>query len=255
MPRERAIARPADVALTEDARPTEVTPAVPAEVTVTETPAEAETTTFRPRVETEADTRYVTGHHRVVGKTKRRRVAKWPIACLVLVALVGLAWLGFTWAESESNSRAEAQAASCADGDSTLRIVVTPSAKQAVDAAAQRWNDQKKVVHAHCIRVEVQATPSQQVLDALAGNAGLDTIGGLPAAWIAESAYWVDALTSNKPEIIGSPAESVASARSAEYRYLGLSGQGVDDVQKRAAQSFRGFLLEPEQQAAFDVSH
>ncbi|OZM72519.1 hypothetical protein CFN78_15580 [Amycolatopsis antarctica] len=202
--------------------------------------------------EDDGETRFVTGHHRAIGKAaRRRRVAKWPIACLVLVALVGLGWLGFSWAASESNTRAEAQAAKCTDGDSTLAVVVTPSAEKAVTAAAQRWNDAKTVVHAHCINVEVKAVPSEQVLGALSGKTGLDTIGGLPAAWIPESAYWVDELTANKPEIIGSPAESVASARSAEYRYLGLSGKGIDDVQKRAAQSFRGFLTEPAQQADF----
>jgi len=199
----------------------------------------------------ETDPRFLTGHHRAVGKSARRRIAKWPIACAVLVALVGLAWLGFSWAASESNTRAEAQAAKCTDGDSNLNVIVTPSAEKAVTAAAQRWNDAKTVVHAHCINVHVKALPSEQVLSALRGENDLAAIGGMPTAWIAESAYWVDELTVNKPELIGSPPQSVASARSADYRYLALAGNGIDDVQKRAAQSFRGFLTEPAQQADF----
>lgn len=191
-----------------------------------------------------------TGSHRAIGKT-RRRVAKWPIACLVLVALIGLGWLGWGWASGELSSRAEAQAAGCAEGDASLRVIVTPSAEAPVKAAATRWNDAKTVVHGHCINITVDAMASQRVLDALLGQSELSSIRGMPAAWLPESSWWISELTTKKPEVIGSPAQSVASARSADYPYLGLSGNGVDDVQKRAAQTFRGFLIEPAQQADF----
>ncbi|UJW30797.1 hypothetical protein L3Q67_37245 [Saccharothrix sp. AJ9571] len=191
-----------------------------------------------------------TGSHRAIGK-RRRRVATWPIACLVLVALLGLGWLGWGWASGELNSRAEAQAASCAEGDASLRVIVTPSAEAPVKAAATRWNDAKTVVHGHCVNITVDAMASQRVLDALLGQSELTSIRGMPAAWLPETSWWISELTTKKPEMIGSPAQSVASARSADYPYLGLSGNGVDDVQKRAAQTFRGFLTEPAQQADF----
>ncbi len=193
-----------------------------------------------------------TGSHRIVGKkAPRRRIATWPIACAVLAALIGLGVIGWNWADSELNSRAEAQAASCSGGTSQMRIVVTPSAQKPLTAAADRWNQAATVVHGQCVHVTIDAKPSSQVLDALVGRTNLDSIGGLPAAWLPESSYWVSELTTKKPEMIGSPAQSVASARSADYPFIGLTGQGIDDTVLRAAQTFREYLEQPAQQADF----
>jgi hypothetical protein len=169
----------------------------------------------------------------------------------VLAALIGLGVVGWNWADSELNSRAEAQAASCSSGTSHMRIVVTPSVQKPLTAAADRWNAAATVVHGQCVHVMIEAKPSSQVLDALVGRANLDSIGGLPAAWLPESSYWVSELTTKKPEMIGSPAQSVATARSADYPFIGLSGQGIDDTVLRAAQTFREYLEQPAQQADF----
>lgn len=193
-----------------------------------------------------------TGTHRAMGKIAgRRRIAKWPIFAGAFVVLLVVGLLGWGWANNVLNSRAEAQANACTDGDSTLTVVVAPTAQQPVSAAAARWNQAKTVVHAHCVHVDVRAIPSQQVLDALTGKADLTTIGGLPAAWIPENSSWIDQLQTTKPGIVGSPAESVASAPSANYPFLGLAGDTVDEVQARAAQVFRDYLREPAQQADF----
>lgn len=193
-----------------------------------------------------------TGSHRIVGKkAPRRRIATWPIACAVLAALIGLGVIGWNWADSELNSRAEAQAASCSGGTSQMRILVTPSVQKPLTAAANRWNQAATVVHGQCVHVTIDAKPSSQVLDALVGRTNLDAIGGLPAAWLPESSYWVSELTTKKPEMIGSPAQSVASARSADYPFIGLTGQGIDDTVLRAAQTFREYLEQPAQQADF----
>ncbi|MGW5747029.1 hypothetical protein [Amycolatopsis sp. NPDC003861] len=193
-----------------------------------------------------------TGSHRIVGKkAPRRRIAGWPIACLVLAVLIGLGVVGWNWADNELNSRAEAQAASCDGGTTHMRVVVTPSVQKPVAAAADRWNQAATVVHGQCVHVMIEAKPSAQVLDALVGRAKLDSIGGLPAAWLPESSYWVSELTTKKPEMIGSPAQSVANARSADYPFIGLAGPGVDDTALRAAQTFREYLEQPAQQADF----
>ncbi|MCR6482137.1 hypothetical protein M8542_04890 [Amycolatopsis sp. OK19-0408] len=193
-----------------------------------------------------------TGSHRIVGKkAPRRRIAGWPIACAVLAALIGLGVIGWNWADSELNSRAEAQATSCSQGTSHMRIIVTPSVQKPMTAAADRWNKAATVVHGQCVHVMVEAKPSSQVLDALVGRSNLSAIGGLPAAWLPESSYWVSELTTKKPEMIGSPAQSVANARSADYPFIGLAGQGVDDTLLRAAQTFREYLEQPAQQADF----
>ncbi|WP_245805104.1 hypothetical protein [Amycolatopsis australiensis] len=193
-----------------------------------------------------------TGSHRIVGKkAPRRRIATWPIACAVLAALIGLGVIGWNWADSELNSRAEAQAASCSGGTSQMRILVTPSVQKPVTAAADRWNQAATVVHGQCVHVTVDAKPSAEVLDALVGRTNLSAIGGLPAAWLPESSYWVSELTTKKPEMIGSPPQSVANARSADYPFIGLAGQGIDDTVLRAAQTFREYLEQPPQQADF----
>ncbi|MEV6647117.1 hypothetical protein AB0M59_44080, partial [Amycolatopsis sp. NPDC051371] len=221
---------------------------VPGRTDATAPPAKSEATgSHRTLGKVEA-----TGSHRIVGKkAPRRRIAGWPIACAVLAALIGLGVIGWNWADSELNSRAEAQAASCSGGTSTMRILVTPSAQKPLTAAADRWNQAATVVHGQCVHVTIEAKPSAQVLDALVGRTNLDSIGGLPAAWLPESSYWVSELNTKKPELIGSPAQSVASARSADYPFVGLSGNGIDDTVLRAAQTFREYLEQPAQQADF----
>ncbi|GAB3482314.1 substrate-binding domain-containing protein [Amycolatopsis cihanbeyliensis] len=198
------------------------------------------------------DERTTTGSHRAVGRKARRRVAPWPIACVALVALLVLGWMGWNWADGLLNSRAQAQGSGCAEGEATVNVVVTPTAHQPVRTGAARWNEADTVVRAHCVHVVVRAESSERVLDALAGRSDLAAIGGQPAAWIPESSWWVTELTTSKPELIAAAPESIAHARSADYPFLGLSGENVDTVQKHAAQSFRAFLLEPAQQAAFE---
>jgi Bacterial extracellular solute-binding protein len=205
----------------------------------------------RPRP-VEEDPSTVTGSHRAIGKAAgRRRIAAWPLVAGAFVVLVVVGLLGWGWANNVLNSRAEAQANACTEGDSTLKVLVTPSLDKPVNSAAAKWNQAHTVVHAHCVHITVQSAPSTQVLAALTGKANLDSIGGLPAAWIPENSYWISQLQTAEPAMIGSPAESVASAPSADYPFVGLAGASVDEVQARAAQVFRDFLKEPAQQAEF----
>ncbi|WP_344426880.1 hypothetical protein [Amycolatopsis minnesotensis] len=191
-----------------------------------------------------------TGTHRIVGKKQRRRVAKWPIACLVLVALAVLGWLGWGWANGIVNNRAEAQASACTGGDTAIAVVVAPDAERPAKAAADRWNQASTVVHGHCVRVDVRAASSERTLNALAGRGSLDEIGGLPAAWMPDSSSWVTQLKTAKPGMISSPPEPIAVGKPADYPYVGIGGK-IDDVQQRAAQSFREFLKQPTQQTDF----
>ncbi|WP_235998998.1 hypothetical protein [Qaidamihabitans albus] len=197
-----------------------------------------------------------TGTHRAVGRSASRRgIAAWPIACLVLVGLLVAGWFGWNWADGVVESRAEAQATSCQEGDATLRVVVDPGAQHPVSVAAARWNQARTVVRGHCVTVDVHAAPEDRMLAVLFGDAGPDTVGGWPAAWLPKSASSIEQLESERPERIGSQAESVASdgtdGTDGDYPYVGLTGEGVDDVQERAAQSFRAYLLQPAQQADF----
>jgi hypothetical protein len=191
-----------------------------------------------------------TGSHRIIGATApRRRIAKWPIACVVLVVLIVLGVVGWNYADGVLNSRAEAQAVGCSEGNATIKVLVAPAIEKPVTVAADKWNKAKTVVASHCIQVDVKAAKSDDVFKALSGQAPMDTIGGLPAAWIPESSYWTSQVQTSKPEMISSPAQSVAAAISADYPFLGLGGD--DDTQKRAAQTFRQFLKDPAQQKDF----
>ncbi len=196
-----------------------------------------------------------TGSHRIVAaKAPRRRIAKWPIAVAVLVVLSGLGVLGWNWADNELNNRAEAQAASCSGGTEEMRVVVAPNVKPAVDAAATRWNQDATVVHGQCIHIAVEGVPSAQVLDALEGRGNLNAIGGLPAAWMPESSYFIAEITRAKPGLIGSPAQSVLNSGSYDFPMLGLAGDGIDDTLLRAAQTFREYLQQPAQKADFKAA-
>ena len=196
-----------------------------------------------------------TGYHRATGKTAgRRRIAKWPIVAGAFVVLLVVGSLGWGWANSVLNSRAEAQANGCAEGDATMKVLVTPAVDKPVAAAAARWNQARTVVHAHCIHIDVTPMASDRALDALTGRATLDSIGGLPAAWIAENASSISHLQTADPAMIAAPAESVATGPSADYQFVGLTGPNLDEVQARAAQVFRDYLREPGQRADFTAA-
>nr|WP_246271503.1 substrate-binding domain-containing protein [Amycolatopsis acididurans] len=193
-----------------------------------------------------------TGHHRAIGKAAgRRRIAKWPIAVgvAVLVLVVGL--LGWGWANNVLNSRAEAQAAGCAEGDATMKVLVAPAVQAPVTAAANRWNQAKTVVHSHCVTVEVHSMASDRALDGLTGRNNLDSIGGLPAAWISDNRAAIDQLQAAKPGMIASTAETIATGPSATYSFVGLTSENLDETQARAAQVFRDYLHQPAQRADF----
>ncbi|WP_084144617.1 substrate-binding domain-containing protein [Amycolatopsis jejuensis] len=196
-----------------------------------------------------------TGSHRIVGKKPpRRRIAKWPLVALGLAVLVTLGVVGWNWADSVLNNRAEAQAASCNGGRTDVRIVVTPQIAKPVEAAAARWNQDLTVVHGSCVHVAVESKPAAEVLGALTGTTPIDSIGGLPDGWIPESSYWVAQLAKAKPDAIGSPAMPIGSGPPADYPFVGLSGASIDETQQRGTQSFRAFLKEPAQLADFTAA-
>ncbi|EHR51020.1 hypothetical protein SacmaDRAFT_2780 [Saccharomonospora marina XMU15] len=188
-----------------------------------------------------------TGTHRAIGRTSRRGVAAWPIASVVLVVLLVLGWFGWNWADGVVQSRAQAQAADCQDGETSIQVAVAPSVEQPVMRAAQEWNDNRTVVHGYCVDVDVEAVPTQQVLDSLLAGSTAE----MPAAWIPESSSSIEQLSNQRPGVLGSSARSVATGAGADYPFVTLAGEQVDDVQQRAAQSFRAFLVAPEQRTGF----
>ncbi|MEU3270459.1 hypothetical protein ABZ639_06405 [Saccharomonospora sp. NPDC006951] len=195
-----------------------------------------------------------TGSHRAVGKAARRKVAAWPIACLVLVGLLVAGWFGWNWADGMLSNRAEAQAAECGEGDTSIRVLTAPAVTKPVSSVARQWNEARTVVHGHCVRIDVQAVRSDRVLDELLGEAGQSYVDDTTAAWLPESITVAEKLSSERPELIGSQPESIAEGPSGDYPYVALAGNGVDSVKQRAAQSFRAYLLDPANRGAFDTA-
>lgn len=167
-----------------------------------------------------------------------RRIAHWPVALVAVLALGLAGWLGWSWANSEVDSRASAQATSCTDGDSTLRVAAPREVAGQVRDAANRWNSQRKVVEGHCVRVDVATSDPQAVYSGLTGRWDSGKLGPRPEAWIASSTSQAERLTQRFPDLVGSKPEPVNGNRS----FVALSGDDVSDVQIRAAQMFRTLL-------------
>lgn len=190
-----------------------------------------------------------TGTHRAVGR--RRGVAAWPIACVVLLGLLVAGWFGWNWADGVLESRAAAQATDCIKGDTTVRVAVDPALDSPVKAAADRWNRERMVVGEHCVRVEIRTAASADVEAVLSGTSDPATVGGYPAAWLPDSTARIDALAETHPELIGSSGLVIASGPRGDHPFLAVAGPKTDDVKQHAAQSFQRFLLEPAQQSEF----
>lgn len=192
------------------------------------------------------------GYHRAVGANRPRGIAKWPIACLVAAAVLGVAWVGWVWASNVLNSRAEAQAGACTDGDASLFVVAAPAIAEPITDAARKWNASDRVVHDRCVTVEVAKADSQAVLETLSRkSSGSGSAEAVPAAWVPESAKWVEELAQAQPHRISGETVSIANAESADYPFVSITGDGVDAVQERASQVFRRYLLEQAQRGLF----
>ncbi|MQA08731.1 MAG: hypothetical protein GEU98_09330 [Pseudonocardiaceae bacterium] len=174
--------------------------------------------------------------HRSRNGARRRGIAGWPLAVVGLLVLSVLGWLGWSWANSEVDSRATAQAASCTDGNETLRVAAAPGSEGAARTAADRWNQKRTVVHAYCVRVKVVSADPQTVFTGLTGGWNGAKLGPRPQAWIAQPAR-TDQLATKFPDLVSAQPEPVRSGS-----FVALNGDDINDIQLRAAQQFRAFM-------------
>lgn len=205
----------------------------------------------RHRADRRRDAVATTGTHRAVGRKARRRVAAWPVACVILLGLLVMGWFGWNWADGVLKGRAAARAADCAAGDISIQVVVAPVLERPVEGAAQRWNQARTVVQQHCVRVDVRSATASEVYAVLTGETDAETIGGNPTAWLPDSTRWLDALNREHPELMGSSGLPVARGEDGDYPFLALAGPEIDDTRQHAAQSFQKYLLKPAQQNSF----
>jgi len=150
--------------------------------------------------------------HRAMRGPARRGVARWPVAVLISVLLVGLVWLGYSYAGDLLERHAAAQLASCSEGEETLTVAVTPSMAEVIQQAALAWTKSHPVVLDRCMRAEVATVPPQAVLDGLTTGWDTKALGARPGAWLPESSLWINRLAAQDARLLGSEPASVATS-------------------------------------------
>ncbi|MFI6099710.1 substrate-binding domain-containing protein [Lentzea sp. NPDC051213] len=150
--------------------------------------------------------------HRALRAKVRRNVAKWPVTVVVVVVLIGLGWLAWSWAAGVLDRRAQAQAQDCSEGESVLRVAATPSVAEAVAEVARAYSATRPVVYDHCIAIEVTSLDSSAVLDGLSGTWDESKLGKRPHAWLPDSTLWANRLTALNAKLVGSAPKSVGSS-------------------------------------------
>jgi hypothetical protein len=150
--------------------------------------------------------------HRTLRAKVKRGIAKWPVLIVVLVVLLGLSWLALSWAGGVLDKRSQALAQSCSEGDSVLRVAVTPSVAEAVRDVARAYSATRPVVYDHCIAIEVTSADSSAVLEGLTTTWDESKLGKRPHAWLPDSTLWANRLTALNAKLVGSAPKSIGTS-------------------------------------------
>lgn len=193
-----------------------------------------------------------TGYHRAVGsEAVPRGIAKWPFAVLAVVAVFGAGIFAVLWGTNSLGNTADAESNGCPEGRRTLRAAVAPKLAEPLNTVADRWNATDRVVHGHCITVEVSAAGEDEALKAISQT---DGVLAVPAVWIAESSNAGERLTESNPKRVATVDNPIRSRTGYLLPYIVINGKGVDDVQQRAAQEFRDYLGETQHAATLKAA-
>ncbi|MBB5919500.1 hypothetical protein FHR81_000529 [Actinoalloteichus hoggarensis] len=131
-------------------------------------------------------------------------MAGWPLAVIAVLLISTLGYVGWSSLGAMVDRRADAEAASCPQGDHTLRIAAEDAMAAPLIESAQEWSATRPVVQDHCIRVEVTTHRSADVLAGLIGEWDETENGPRPDAWVPDSLRWVQRLSEQRGELIGS---------------------------------------------------
>lgn len=183
-----------------------------------------------------------TGYHRAVGsEATPRGVAKWPFAVLAILAVVGAGIFAVIWGSDSLGKTADAEAGTCPEGRKTLRVTAPPRLVEPLETVSDRWNTIDRVVDGYCISVEINGAAEDEALEAISKQ---DGVLAVPAVWIAESSDAGEQLTESNPKRVATVSVPLKSRTGYLLPYIVINGDGVDDVQQRAAQDFRDYLDE-----------
>ncbi|GLZ34696.1 hypothetical protein Lesp02_68830 [Lentzea sp. NBRC 105346] len=150
--------------------------------------------------------------HRTLRAKVRRGVAKWPVAVVVVVVLLGLGYVAYNWVSGIVADRAAAQAKNCSEGPALLRIAATPTIADSVVEVAKAWSATRPVVYDHCIQIEVKSVESQVVVEGLTTTWDEGKLGGRPHAWLPDSSLWANRLAAQNRALLGGAPKSVATS-------------------------------------------
>lgn len=126
-----------------------------------------------------------TGSHRTVTQG-RRGVSVGVIAALVTVVVVVGAVILWRFFGDALDSRRDAAAASCLEGEMTVSVVADPAIATPLGPLVEKFNGSASPVGDHCVKVAVQPADSDAVIDGLSGQWPGD-LGEKPALWIPGS--------------------------------------------------------------------
>ena len=126
-----------------------------------------------------------TGSHRAVA-TKRRGVSKGVIAALVTVVVVVGAVILWRFLGDTLSNRSELAAARCVSGDVTVAVIADPTIADQIRTLADDYNKTAAPVGDKCVKVNVTAADSNQVIGGFVGDWSGE-LGERPALWIPGS--------------------------------------------------------------------
>jgi hypothetical protein len=126
-----------------------------------------------------------TGSHRAVTPGRRGVSIGVIVALIGVVAVVGAVILWRFFGDALSD-RSDVAAARCVDGEVAVAVVADPAIAEPVAALADRYNQTAAPVGDRCVKVNVQAGDSGQVVDGFTGQWPAD-LGDRPALWVPGS--------------------------------------------------------------------
>lgn len=193
-----------------------------------------------------------TGNHRAVGsEAPPRGMAKWPFAVLAILAVVGAGIFAVMWGSDSLGRTADAEDGTCLEGRRTLRVTAPPRLVEPLVTIGDRWNTTDHVVDGHCISVEINGAAEDEALESISKQ---DGVLAVPAVWIAESSDADDRLIESNPERVATVSVPLKSRAGYLLPYIVINGDGVDSVQQRAAQDFRDYLDEAQQEQVLQTA-
>lgn len=151
--------------------------------------------------------------HRAPGESAgKRRVASWPIAVLMIVVLVVVAWVGWSWLGDVASKRAAAAANQCHAGLTTIQVATDPTIANIIGQETVRYESTNPQVDSACVKIKVTSINSAAALNAFQHGWDTAKLGPQPQAWIPDSSIWTNQLLAAQPGIAGDTARSIATS-------------------------------------------